>query len=194
MSDGRSEVLVAKVLQPPSDCRNVRKLKQARLHAAAHGQWDLKLGHIPGQPGAKRLDQRFLDGPQKIEQVKSLGSARQCQVGSFTRPHHAVDESIEIALGTSFLQVHTEPSLAGKGNQAMCAAVTDIEADGDRFPLDHRIRLSEMGCAKGKLLVPATEPATENGPERGATQSKPTSRTLVTKASPTRPFFLVEPP
>ena len=193
MSDGGGKNLVAKVLQPPSDCRNVRKLKYARLHAAAHGRWNLELGHIPGKSRAKRLDKCFLDCPQKIEQVKPLVSARRCQFGSFARPHHAADESIEITRPTSFLHVHTQPSVGGKGNQAMGAAVTDVEADGDRFPLDYRKRLSEMGCAKGKLLVPATEPAAENGPERRAAQGKPTSCTIVTKPLPTGPFILVEP-
>lgn len=75
----------------------------------------------------------------------------------------------------------------------MCAAVTDIEADGDRFPLDYRIRFSEMGSAEGKLLVGATESTTKNRPKRRAAQGKPTSCAFVTKALPTRPFFLVKP-
>ena len=136
MSDGGGEVLVAKVLQPPSDCRNVRESKYAGLHAAAHGQWDLESGDIRGKSGAQRFHQCFLDGPEMVKQVKSVVSASQCQLGSLVRPHHAVDESIEITPRAAFLHVHTQPPLGGYGNQAIHAAVTDIEADGGRLPID----------------------------------------------------------
>ena len=136
MSDGGGEVLVAKVLQPPSDCRDVRESKYAGLHAAAHGQWDLESGDIRVKSCAKRFHQCFLDCPEMVKQVKSMISASQCQLGSFVRPHHAADESIEITRRAAFLHVHTQPPLGGKSNQAMQAAVTDIEADGGRLPID----------------------------------------------------------
>ena len=136
MGDGGGEVLVAKVLQPPSDRRNVRESKYAGLHAAAHGQRDLESGDLRGKSRAERFHQCFLDGPELIKQVKSVVSASHCQLGSFGRPHHAADESIEITRRAAFLHVHTQPPLGGKGNQAMDAAVTDIEADGGRLPID----------------------------------------------------------
>ena len=193
MSDGGREVLVAKILQPPSDGRNVRKPKYAGLHAAAHGRRDLESGHIQGMSGAKRLDQCFLDCPEIIEQVTPVAPARHGQLGLFARPQYASDESIEITRRAAFFQVHPQPSLGGKGNQAMCVAVTDIKADGDRFPLDQPIRLSVMGSAEGKLPVPAGQLTTENGSERRAAQGKSASSTVVPKALPPQSFFLVEP-
>lgn len=136
MSDGGGEVLIAEILQPPWDSRNVREPKYARLHASAHGRGDLESGNIQGMSCSKRLDQRFLDRPEMIEQVTPVVAARHGQLGLFARPQYASDESIEITRRAAFLQVHPQPSLGGNGNQAMCAAVTDIEADGDRLPLD----------------------------------------------------------
>ena len=75
----------------------------------------------------------------------------------------------------------------------MFTAVTDVEADGDRFPLHYCIRLSVIGRTKRKLFIAATELTTENGAESRAAQSESASRTVVLVALPTRLFFLIEP-
>ena len=69
----------------------------------------------------------------------------------------------------------------------------DVEVDGSRLPVHQRERLPVLEGVERELLVPATEPAAENGSQRGAAQGEFTLGAVISKATPARPLFFVEP-
>ena len=73
----------------------------------------------------------------------------------------------------------------------MFAAVRDVEADGSRYPVHKCERFSVFGSAERESFVPATEPAAENGAQRGAAQGEFAPGTVIPVTPPTLLFSLI---
>ena len=78
-----------------------------------------------------------------------------------------LDEQVHVAVGDPFLDIATEPSFRRKRDQAMLAAVTDVEADGSRHSIHQCHRLAMLSGLERKLLVLTAEQVTENGAKSG---------------------------
>ncbi len=87
----------------------------------------------------------------------------------FVRTQHGPYEAIEIVTGNPFLHIHTQAPFRSQGDQAMLAAVTDVEADAGWSPTHDGERFSMLRGAEPELSVPAIQFTAEKGAESRAT-------------------------
>ena len=96
MGEGGGKLGVVRILEPPSICRMVRKTEQSRIHTTDHGRRNLEARWIKGEARAQRLDERFLQRPEPVEQANLVvGAGRKCC--PFAATEHRLGNPVEIA-------------------------------------------------------------------------------------------------
>ena len=89
--------------------------------------------------------------------------------------HGSIDQAadtLEIAVGCALFHVDTEPVTVRDRNEAMFAAVTDIEADIRTPPIYPGERLAVLATTEGERPIGAAQPFRKDDSKRSTAQHR----------------------
>ena len=163
MSNGRGEMLIPQVVQLPLHRWGARELEQAGFRSpTSHGRWHFEQGWTERQTCTQGLDERFLYGPELVEQVEPVNALNRCEFRLLRLGEDGSNNGLQVALAGTLLDVHTQSSTVGKRDQPMATAMADIEADRGRPSSEQGHRLSVLKVEESDVLIPATQAHEQN--------------------------------